>query len=124
VFEHRRARLLPRPLFLRRVARYAAISAGIVVASLALGAGGYHWIAGLDWVDALLNASMILSGMGPVSPLTTDAGKLFATAYALYSGLAFVTTIAVLAAPIAHRFFHVLHLEIDEADDETPRRAK
>jgi hypothetical protein len=119
MFEHRRARLMPwRQFLMQRVLRFASISALIIGSSLLLGASGYHWIAGLDWVDALLNATMILTGMGPVTTLHTDSAKLFATGYALFSGVVFLSTIAVLWAPVIHRFLHVLHLEEAEAGDE------
>jgi hypothetical protein len=117
VFEHRTAQLLPLGAFLLRVSRYAALSAAVVAVSLALGTVGYHQLGELPWVDSLLNAAMILTGMGPVDRMQTTAAKLFAAGYALYSGLAFLGTVAVLFAPIAHRFLHVLHLEAgSEAD--------
>jgi cytochrome c biogenesis protein CcdA len=91
-----------------------ALSSSLI--GLALGAGilGYHVIAGLDWVDSLLNASMILSGMGPVNPLTTDAAKVFASAYALLSGLVFIGATGILLTPIFHRVLHHFHLEEKE----------
>ena len=121
MFEHRRAPLLPATDFARRLLQFGAISAAIVVAALALGAAGYHEIAGLPWVDAVLNAAMILTGMGPVDRMETTAAKLFATFYALFSGVAFVTTVAVLFAPAVHRFFHRFHLELEEAEPLGPR---
>jgi len=117
MFEHRRAPLIPRFAFLRRQLRFAALSAAIVLGALAAGALGYHAIEGLPWLDAVLNAAMILTGMGPVDRMQTSAGKLFATAYALASGVLFVTTVAVLFAPLVHRFFHHLHLELDGEPD-------
>ena len=104
--------LPPRDVFLRHLARNAAVSVGLVGASLAVGAVGYRLTAGLPWIDALLNAAMILTGMGPVSPMTTDAAKLFATVYALFSGVAFLTSVSVLFAPAAHRFLHRFHLDV------------
>lgn len=86
----------------------------MVFTALAIGVLGYHFIAGLDWVDAFLNASMILGGMGPVNPLTTDAAKIFAAFYALFSGLAFVGFTAVMLAPFVHRLLHKFHW------DQTP----
>ena len=114
MFEHHRSPLLPAAAFARRMARFAASSGLIVSAALALGVTGYHGVAGLPWVDALLNAAMILTGMGPVDRMDTSAAKLFAAAYALFSGVAFVTTVAVLFAPLVHRFFHRLHLELED----------
>jgi hypothetical protein len=117
MFEHRRSALLPRGEFLVRQLRFAALSAAIVLGALAVGTLGYHAIAALPWVDALLNAAMILSGMGPVDPLRTSGAKLFATAYALTSGVLFITTVGVLFAPTVHRFLHRLHVELDEERD-------
>jgi hypothetical protein len=82
--------------------------------ALLIGILGYHYIAGFDWIDALLNASMILTGMGPVGPLTTTAAKIFASAYALFSGLVFISVIGVVLAPVMHRVLHRFH--IDEGD--------
>lgn len=113
-FEHHSEPLLPRGQFAARVVRYAAVSLGLIAASLGAGVAGYHWIAGLPWIDALLNASMILTGMGPVDRLDTPEAKLFASAYALFSGVAFLSVTAVLLAPLVHRLFHALHVEVDE----------
>jgi hypothetical protein len=85
-----------------------------------MGAAGYHWLGGLGWIDALLNAAMILTGMGPVDHIDTVPGKLFATAYALYSGVAFLSSAAVLLAAPVHRFFHLMHIELD--DEQEPAR--
>lgn len=109
VYEHKREPVASAPVFRRRVARHSLVAAGIVAASLALGTLGYHAFADLPWVDALLNAAMILTGMGPVSPLPTTAAKLFATVYALYGGIAFLAITGVLLAPFAHRLLHRLH---------------
>jgi hypothetical protein len=113
-FEHRHETLLPFPLFIRRVARWAALAFAVVVVSLAVGVCGYHYLDGLPWVDSLLNASMILGGMGPVDPLKTTAGKVFASAYALYSGLALIAVVGLLLAPIIHRVMHQFHMEYRE----------
>jgi hypothetical protein len=104
--------------FARRVAQNAALGAGLIVVSLGIGVVGYHVSAGLGWVDALLNASMILTGMGPVAELTTDGAKIFASFYALFSGVAFLTIVAVLMAPLVHRFLHRFHLELADEDDD------
>ncbi len=114
MYEHKSRPLLPRRKFYRRMARSAAVVAGIIAFSLLLGSAGYHYLGGLPWIDALLNASMILTGMGPVDPMRTVAAKLFATFYALYSGVAFLTMMAVLVAPPLHRFLHKFHLEISD----------
>ena len=75
---------------------------------------GYHWIAGFDWIDSLLEASMILGGMGPVNPLTTTGAKIFASGYALFSGLVFIAVMGIVLAPITHRILHEFHA--DEED--------
>jgi hypothetical protein len=111
MLEHRRRPLVPIRTFLARLGRHGALSAGIVVGSLAIGAVGYHRLGGLPWVDAWLNAAMILTGMGPVDPMTTFGGKIFAMCYALFSGVVFLTAVAVLFAPVVHRFLHRFHLE-------------
>ena len=117
MFEHKSKPLLPRKAFCARVAWSVAATAGIVVFSLFMGSAGYHYLGDLPWIDALLNASMILAGMGPVDPVRTTAAKLFATFYALYSGIAFLTMVAILMAPLLHRFLHKFHLEVNERDD-------
>lgn len=91
--------------------RSLALAFGIIGLSLGLGIFGYHFCAGLTWLDALLNASMILAGMGPVNEITTVGGKLFASFYALFSGVVFITAVALLLAPVFHRFLHKFHLE-------------
>jgi hypothetical protein len=110
-FEHRHEPLLPKYLFLRRLGRHVLLAAAIVGGSLGAGVVGYHALEGWSWLDSLLEASMILSGMGPVKVIGTDGGKLFASLYALYSGVALLTTIGVVFAPIFHRFLHHFHLE-------------
>jgi hypothetical protein len=83
----------------------------VITVSLAIGVLGYRFFAGFSWIDALMNAAMILGGMGPVNELSSDSGKLFASVYALYAGVAFLAVAAVLIAPFAHRLLHRLHLE-------------
>ncbi len=115
-FEHHKQPLISRKAFLHRMAGYAGYSFLILFLSLVLGILGYRYLANLSWIDALLNASMILTGMGPVDQMPSDAAKLFASFYALYGGVAFLTTSAVLLAPLVHRFLHILNLEISDAD--------
>lgn len=113
--------LAPLPVFLRRLARNFLVSLGVVAFSLTIGTAGYCYFGGLPFEDGFLNASMILTGMGPVDRMTTTGGKLFAAFYALYSGLAFLTMVAVLLAPVYHRFLHRFHLcDDDNEDDDTP----
>jgi hypothetical protein len=109
-FERRQEDLLPTPLFLRRLGRWAAAAGILVIGSLAIGIAGYHFLERLPWIDSFLNASMILGGMGPVDTLHTSSGKIFASFYALYSGLAIIGVAGLLMAPIVHRFLHKFHL--------------
>jgi len=97
--------------FYRRFLLALGLSAGLVGFSLSLGILGYDFVAGLDWVDSLLNAAMILTGMGPVNALNSDAAKLFASAYALFSGVIFITSTGILLSPIFHRVLHRFHFE-------------
>ena len=123
MIEHHHAPLLPRRKFARRLARNFVAATGIVAVSLGIGVLGYHLLARLRWVDAFLNAAMILTGMGPVGDLPTDAAKVFASFYALFSGVVFLTAVAVLIAPLFHRFMHRFHLEDEEeASGAHPRR--
>ena len=109
-FERRSEPLLPRRQFILRVLWYASFSFVLLGISLGIGIVGYHYLDGLSWLDSFLNASMILAGMGPVDPIRTDAGKWFASFYAVFSGVVFLSTVAVFLSPIAHRFLHKLHL--------------
>ena len=105
--------MLPRRAFFVRVARSVALGFAIVMVSLGIGMVGYHGFESLSWLDSFLNAAMILSGMGPVATMQTAGGKLFAGCYALYSGLALISTLAVIIAPIFHRFLHKFHMEAE-----------
>ena|SRR5581483_8534891 len=118
MYERRHDALLPRRAFFKRLGRSVVASLGVVLFSLSLGSIGYRVFADLPWIDALLNASMILTGMGPVDPMKSTAGKLFASFYALYSGIAFLTIMAVLLAPVIHRFMHKFHLAESEGKGE------
>lgn len=117
VFEHRQAPLLSRLAFVWRLVWHASIALAIVTVALGIGVIGYHCIEGMAWIDAIVNAAMILGGMGPVGDLHTDAGKLFASAYALFAGLVFVVIVGVLFAPVFHRFLHRFHLDIIDEDN-------
>ena len=120
MYEHRTQPLLSRHLYIRRLVRHGAAAGLVVCGSLAVGIVGYHFIEGLSWLDSLLNASMILGGMGPVGAIQTTGGKLFASFYALFAGLVFVVVIGILVAPAFHRFLHRLHLE--NGDGNRPPR--
>ena len=111
MFEHRSSPLLPRQAFYRRVINCFLFSQALVAVALGVGMAGYHFIENLGWVDAFENAAMILSGMGPMTQSEPDAGKIFAACYALFSGLAFITSMGVVFAPVVHRFLHKFHLE-------------
>ena len=119
-FEHKREPLILMREFRSRMLRSLALAGSVIGGSLLIGIAGYHWLGGLRWIDALVDASMILGGMGPVNEIRTTAGKLFASAYALYSGIALLTSVGVLFAPVLHRFLHHFHLE--EEAKRAPRR--
>lgn len=117
MFEHRTEALLPWRAFFARIVRQLAISAAVMATALGIGVVGYHALDGLPWVDALLNAAMILGGMGPVDTLRSDTAKVFAAGYALFSGVVFIAVAGLLLAPLFHRVLHHFHLELEEADD-------
>ena len=118
MFEKKHEPLLPPAAFVFRLGRSFAVTLLIVVVSLLMGSVGYRHFANLSWIDALLNAAMILTGMGPVDQMMTTGGKLFATFYALYSGIAFLTMMAVVLAPLIHRLLHKFHLDGEEDDNQ------
>src|SRR6202051_4695412 len=111
MYEGRSHPLLSRAKFAPRVARHFLLALFLIGVALGLGVVGYHSIGELSWIDSLLNASMILGGMGPVDPLHSDAAKLFASFYALFSGLAFIGIASLMIAPFAHRLLHRFHVE-------------
>ncbi|MGH8124435.1 MAG: hypothetical protein ACREPK_01115 [Rhodanobacteraceae bacterium] len=118
-YERRGEPLLPwRKFVLRRIGRTLAACSAVIVVSLVIGMLGYRLTEGMDWLDAFLNASMILGGMGPVDAMHHEAGKLFAGLYALYSGLVLVGTAGLLLAPFMHRLLHRFHLENRHADED------
>ena len=123
MFEHYADRLLPHRHFLRRLLRHAGASALLIGAALGLGILGYHTLENLSWIDSLLNAAMILGGMGPVDPVKTDGGKLFASFYALFSGIVFLVAAGVVFAPAFHRFLHRFHLELEDEQGEPESEA-
>jgi hypothetical protein len=114
MYEHHQEPLLSVRAFLWRMVRHALAFLVLVAAALFMGAAGYHWLEDIPWVDAVLNASMILGGMGPVDVLRTEAGKLFASGYALFSGLIFVAAMGVLFLPLVHRLLHKFHIEDED----------
>lgn len=109
--EHYSKPLMSQKKFLHRIFFCILLALAVTLTSLLIGVLGYHNFEALSWVDSLLNASMILGGMGPVDVLKTEGGKLFASFYALFSGTVFLAIIGILIAPIFHRFLHLFHLE-------------
>ena len=116
MYEHRSEPLVSRRLFLGRMAGHGLGALALVLGTLWIGMAGYRWFEGLSWIDAYLNAAMILGGMGPVAELHTTAGKLFAGCYAIYCGIALIGTTAVIFAPVIHRVLHKFHLEDSTTD--------
>ena len=114
-YEHKSVPLLSRAQFLRRLFLHGLAGGLLVLASLGIGMVGYAYFESLSWLDAFLNAAMLLGGMGPVESPRTDGGKLFAGCYALYAGLVFLVAVAIVLAPVVHRVMHRLHL--DESDE-------
>ncbi len=113
-FEHRKQPLVSSSEFIRRVVIAFASALFLLGLWLLVGMIGYRCLAGLSWVDAFLNASMIVGGMGPVDLLKSDPAKLFAGLYAIFSGVIFLSVFGLLIAPIFHRFLHRFHLEAEE----------
>ncbi len=118
MFEHYQEPLQSRREFISRQIQYLAFALVILLVSIGVGTVGYHALGNLKWLDAFLNASMILTGMGPVDKMETDGGKIFSALYALFSGVAFLTFVGVLFAPVYHRFLHKFHLDIEDKDED------
>jgi hypothetical protein len=113
-FEHISQPVLPRPVYLRRLAGSTAVGLVLIGVALLIGMAGYRGIVGLSWIDAYENAAMILSGMGPMAQPATWAGKFFAGTYALFSGIAILATVGIIFAPVVHRFLHRLYNDVDK----------
>jgi hypothetical protein len=113
-FEHKAQPVISRYKFFQRILLHFLYSWAIIAFSLCIGTCGYHYFGEISWLDAFLNASMILTGMGPVNAMQTALAKVFAALYALYSGIAFLSIAALLFAPFAHRLLHMLHLDYKE----------
>jgi hypothetical protein len=122
MFERKTEKLVPLPTFFRRVALSLLLTLVVLFVALTIGVLGYHGIAGLSWIDSVLNASMILSGMGPVATMTTTSSKLFASGYAMFSGVVFLSSIGLVLAPLFHRILHKFHL--DDADQDERKKIK
>ena len=114
MYERRHERLLTRAEFAFRIVRHALLATGVVIVALAAGVLGYRVTETMPWIDALLNASMILGGMGPVTTLNTTGGKLFASFYAIFSGLVFIGVMGIMLGPFVHRLFHRFHWDVPD----------
>ena len=117
MYENHRRPPIPRVEFFFRVIRHGLFALVVVFLALGIGILGYHGFEAMPWIDATLNASMILGGMGPVDSLHTVGGKLFASGYALFSGVLFIGIMGIILAPFAHRLLHRFHFEGDKEKD-------
>jgi hypothetical protein len=122
MLEKRHQKLLSRKAFHARVIRNVLVAVMLISGAAGIGTAGYHYLGKLGWVDAFLNACMILSGMGPVDPLPNDAAKLFASFYALFSGITFLTSVGVLFVPVVHRLIHRIHIESEDDERKDDRK--
>ncbi|MBL7741392.1 MAG: hypothetical protein JNK14_19360 [Chitinophagaceae bacterium] len=117
MYEHKRQPLASRKIYYKRLGKNLVIAFLVIIVCLIIGTVGYYmtrdkqYLPAITWLDAFHNASMILSGMGPVMTINTDSGKWFSSFYALFSGIVFITNIGLILAPALHRFFHKLHIE-------------
>jgi len=111
MFERRHEKLAPLRVFIKRMLGSAGVGLVLLLLALFIGISGYHWLAGLQWIDSLLEASMILGGMGPINPLTNTSAKIFASIYALFSGVVFIALMGLLLTPVVHRLMHKFHLK-------------
>jgi hypothetical protein len=114
LYERRNEQLAPRSIFIKRIIASLVVALIVIALALSVGIAGYHLIAGYNWIDSLLEASMILGGMGPVKELPDDASKVFASIYALFSGLIVIALMGIMLSPVAHRVMHKFH--VDEED--------
>ena len=111
MFERKHQNIAPVSVFIKRLVLCFGMALLLILVALFIGIAGYHWAAGLTWIDSLLNASMILGGMGPVNQLTSVGAKLFASVYALFSGLVFIAVMGVVFTPMLHRMLHKFHID-------------
>ena len=114
VYERRQDQLAPRSIFIKRIVATLVVALALIAVALMIGIAGYHYIAGFNWIDSLLEASMILGGMGPVNSLPNDTAKIFASIYALFSGLILIALMGIILSPVIHRVMHKFH--VDEKD--------
>jgi sterol desaturase/sphingolipid hydroxylase (fatty acid hydroxylase superfamily) len=118
LFECHNEKLLSRRKFLRRLLKFELIAVMLILVSLVIGMAGYHLLEGLSWVDAFLNAAMLMGGMCPVNSFQADSGKIFAGVYAMYCGMVLLIVVGIFAVPILHRFLHHFHLESEKKQDQ------
>lgn len=116
IFERKHEKLASPSVFRKRVALSFGLATLLVFIALFAGVAGYHWLAGFEWVDSILEASMILGGMGPINQLPNSGAKLFASSYALFSGLVFIAVMSIVLSPIVHRMLHKFHLDRNQED--------
>ena len=116
MYESKTRRPLARPVFVRRLVLHTLIALGLIAFSIAVGMAGYHSFEHLPWLDAFLNASMLLGGMGPVGPVSSTGGKIFAGVFALYAGLVFLAVTALVLAPVLHYVLHRFHWDMSHPD--------
>jgi hypothetical protein len=114
MFERKHEKLASQPVFIRRMVASVLMAGALILVALSIGILGYRYIAGYDWIDALLEASMILGGMGPINSLATTGAKLFASGYALFSGLVFIAVMGIMLAPVTQRMLHKFHVDEDD----------
>jgi len=114
MFEQRHEKLASQSVFFRRMVESCLMAGALIFTALFIGIIGYRYIAGFDWIDSLLEASMILGGMGPIKSITTTGAKIFASGYALFSGLVFIAIMGIILAPITHRMLHKFHIDEDD----------
>lgn len=119
MYERKGDKLLPFPRFLGRVGFSLLLALGLATVALLLGTLGYHYVAELGWIDAELNAAMILTGMGPVDPMRSTASKIFASVYALFGGIVFLTSVGIVLSPVFHRVVHRFHLDDDSGSPDS-----
>ncbi|MBP6059699.1 MAG: hypothetical protein KA522_02905 [Candidatus Saccharicenans sp.] len=111
MYEKKSDHVISRRAFIGRLARHFIMAILMILVALSIGIGGYHWLGDFSWIDSLLEASMILSGMGPVNPLSSAPAKVFASVYALFSGVVFIAIMGIILAPVAHRLLHTFHAD-------------
>lgn len=113
-FERRSDPLAPTSIFVKRLVASLGIALWLIAVALSIGVAGYHILGKFNWIDSLLEASMILGGMGPVNELPNNAVKIFASGYALFSGLMFIAIMGIVLAPVVHRILHKFHVDESE----------